>query len=352
MDIFLEECKFYDISENSMMELREREGLSPKEEVKKLPVNLYKRKIWLLFEYPDCSKQGPIVTGISVYVIVLSITIFCLETVEGFIFEPSLKAGNLPGFNDPIFSVETTCNIWFTMELLIRFLACPNKFSFVTNLMNIIDLISIVPYYTSLGNMLGNTTPYNHNSRKEASKFDVLKVVRLVRVFRIFKLSRHSKGLQILGRTLRASIRELGLLIFFLIIGVILFSSAIYFAEGGAEAGQESHFVSIPAAFWWGVITMTTVGYGDMKPKTELGRGVGILCAIAGVLTIALPVPVIVSNFNYFYHREMIERPGDSPDINPMEVDMCPFLPGSYKGDEPGFESSDSDYSELKKNLR
>ena len=82
--------------------------------------------------------------------------------------------------------------------------------------------------------------------------FAILRIIRLVRVFRIFKLSRHSKGLQILGHTLRASMRELALLIFFLVIGVILFSSAVYFAEADEPSSQ---FTSIPDAFWWAVVT-------------------------------------------------------------------------------------------------
>lgn len=118
--------------------------------------------------------------------------------------------------------------------------------------------------------------------------------------------------------TLKASLRELALLIFFLFIGVILFSSAVYYAEADLE---RSYFKSIPDAFWWAVVTMTTVGYGDMRPIGVWGKIVGSLCAIAGVLTIALPVPVIVSNFNYFYHRETGESLLRSPLPPP-----CPII--------------------------
>lgn len=132
--------------------------------------------------------------------------------------------------------------------------------------MNAIDLMAIMPYFITLGTIInkepdsiGSDDIVSLDGEKEApgASLAILRVIRLVRVFRIFKLSRHSKGLQILGMTLKASLRELGLLMFFLLIGVILFSSAIYYAEAGSE---KSYFKSIPDAFWWAVVTMTTVG--------------------------------------------------------------------------------------------
>ena len=92
---------------------------------------------------------------------------------------------------------------------------------------------------------------------------------------------------------------------------------AVYFAEAGLA--DESHFRSIPDAFWWAVVTMTTVGYGDMRPVSAWGKLVGSMCAIAGVLTIALPVPVIVSNFNYFYHRENADSLDEG--FRPQKID-------------------------------
>ena len=199
---------------------------------------------------------------------------------------------------DPFFLVETLCICWFSLELLVRLLASPSKTAFFRNAMNLIDLAAIVPYFVALGTELAR----RRGVGQPAMSLAILRVIRLVRVFRVFKLSRHSRGLQILGQTLKASMRELGLLIFFLLIGVVLFSSAVYFAEA-EDAG--SSFTSIPQAFWWAVVTMTTVGYGDMAPVTVGGKLVGSLCAIAGVLTISLPVPVIVSNFSFFYRREL-----------------------------------------------
>lgn len=213
---------------------------------------------------------------------------------------PNETTAVAPGFaplQDPFFLVETVCICWFCFELLVRFLCCPSKTRFFKDVMNTIDFFAIIPYFVTLGTELAKD-----KGAQPSVSLALIRVIRLVRVFRIFKLSRHSKGLQILGQTLKASLRELALLIFFLFIGVILFSSAAYFAEVDRPG---TAFTSIPEAFWWAVVSMTTVGYGDMYPGTVGGKLVGSMCAIAGVLTISLPVPVIVSNFSYFYHRDM-----------------------------------------------
>ncbi|XP_078091507.1 potassium voltage-gated channel subfamily A member 3-like [Mustelus asterias] len=305
IDMFADEIRFYKLGPEAMERFREDEGFI-KEEERPLPNNEFQKQMWLLFEYPESSSPARGIAIVSVLVIVISIIIFCLETLPEFRDDrySGQRAGNGtqgPGTNslaDPFFIIETTCVVWFTLELLVRFLACPSKAVFARDIMNIIDIVAIFPYFITLGTELAEQREANG---QQAMSLAILRVIRLVRVFRIFKLSRHSKGLQILGQTLKASMRELGLLIFFLFIGVILFSSAVFFAEADEP---RSHFSSIPDAFWWAVVTMTTVGYGDMKPVTMGGKIVGSLCAIAGVLTIALPVPVIVSNFNYFYHRE------------------------------------------------
>lgn len=212
--------------------------------------------------------------------ILTSVITFCLESVPYFEDKSSTQY-------EVLYVTDIICVAWFTFEFVIRFIFCPRKLQFIKKPMNWIDFGAILPFYVNLLIKSSNI-----------KTIVVLRVVRLIRVFRIFKLSRHSYGLQILGHTLRSSCSELFLLAFFLSIGVVIFSSIIYYAEKDIA---NTKFTTIPASFWWAVVTMTTLGYGDMAPESWEGKIVGSFCAISGVLMIALPVPVIVSNFSLYY---------------------------------------------------
>lgn len=187
-------------------------------------------------------------------------------------------------------NLELACIIWFTVEYLVRFAVAPYKCSFLKSPMNVIDAIAILPYYVSKA----------LDSLTAISK--VVQVFRLLRVLRVLKLARHSIGLQALGYTVRRSYKELGLLMMLVAMGVLIFSSLAYFAE---KDERETRFVSIPATFWWAIITMTTIGYGDMTPVTTWGKVIGSGCALCGVLVLAMPIPIIVNNFAEFYKDQM-----------------------------------------------
>lgn len=306
-EILLEEVEFFELGEQAVNAVKDiLNEDEPPEKAIIMPENRAQKTIWRLFEYPDSSKAARVLALLSVSVIVASIVVLCIETLPEFIVlstegvdaNDTAKLQEIREHNKLATSVKNVFGqleiafiSWFTFEYLVRLMASPQKWMFVRSFLNVIDLLAILPFYVELG---------LKNSSEQTFSLAFLRILRLVRVFRIFKLSRHSSGLQILGLTLRKSLRELGLLIFFLVIGVVIFSSMIYYAESGDE---ETFFRSIPDAFWWALVTMTTVGYGDMYPKSVWGKLVGSGCALCGVLAIALPVPVIVSNFDAIYKK-------------------------------------------------
>lgn len=139
LDVFVEEVRFFELGDAAFNKFREDEGYV-KEEEKPLPINELQRKVWLLFEYPESSQAARVVAITSVAVILISIVIFCLETLPEFkhykIFKTSSNItrvieDEVPSVNEPFFIIETLCIIWFSVELSVRFLSCPSKIAFI-----------------------------------------------------------------------------------------------------------------------------------------------------------------------------------------------------------------------------
>ena len=247
---------------------------------------------------------------VSVFFICTSILSFCLKTHPN-VRVPVVRNLTITGPNstqfwtldkdhteahEAFFYVELVCNVWFTFEITIRFIVTPNILEFIRSPINGIDFIATLSFYLDI--VLQKVT-------KNIKNADILEFFSIIRILRLFKLTRHSPGLKILIHTFKASAKELTLLVFFLILGIVVFASLVYYSER-LEKNPDNDFKSIPEGLWWAVVTMTTVGYGDMSPKTYSGMFVGALCALAGVLTISLPVPVIVSNFSRFYSHTQV----------------------------------------------
>uniref|UniRef100_UPI0037E6FF5D A-type voltage-gated potassium channel KCND2 n=1 Tax=Semicossyphus pulcher TaxID=241346 RepID=UPI0037E6FF5D len=249
----------------------------------------FRETMWRAFENPHTSTMALVFYYVTGFFIAVSVLANVVETVPcgaapGRVKETSCGERYALAF----FCLDTACVMIFTVEYLLRLLVAPSRWKFVKSVMSVIDVVAIMPYYIGL---------VMTDNEDVSGAFVTLRVFR---VFRIFKFSRHSAGLRILGYTLKSCASELGFLLFSLTMAIIIFATVMFYAEKGSSA---SKFTSIPAAFWYTIVTMTTLGYGDMVPKTIMGKIFGSVCSLSGVLVIALPVPVIVSNFSRIYHQ-------------------------------------------------
>ncbi|XP_053383374.1 potassium voltage-gated channel protein Shaw-like isoform X14 [Mercenaria mercenaria] len=296
-------------------------------------------KIWALFDEPYSSTSAKIIAVVSVFFIIVSILSFCLKThPEMRVPVLSNATTNISDKNiswrlekqrtephEAFFYIECVSNAWFTFEIIIRFVVAPIKLDFLKAPVNIIDIVATLSFYLD----------FLLTKLKQES--DILEFFSIIRIMRLYKLTRHFAGLKILIHTFKASAKELVLLIFFLVLGIVVFAALIFYAER-IQYNPTNDFESIPVGLWWAIVTMTTVGYGDMVPKTYVGMFVGSLCALTGVLTIALPVPVIVSNFALFYsHTQARSKlPKKRRRVLPVEAPRGPKGPKGVGGGGPG----------------
>lgn len=184
---------------------------------------------------------------------------------------------------------ELVSVVVFTIEYALRLWACTadNRYSgsisgrlrYSFTAMALIDLLAILPFYLPM--MMGLDLRF-------------VRALRLIRIFRVFKIGRYSDSFGTLGDVLRSKKEELLITTFTLLVLLILSSSIMYHIEHEA---QSEAFSSIPTTMWWGVVTLTTVGYGDVSPVTPLGKIVGAIIAILGIGMFAMPAGIIASGF-------------------------------------------------------
>ncbi len=235
---------------------------------------------------------------------------FILETVPEWERHAEAAGAN------PFKVTETICIVLFTVEIASK-LACQPKsgpvkgeetyvhgvLTWLKKPMNQVDVVAVLPWYLELAVSGGG------------SGLAVLRAIRLVRVFRVFKLGRYNTSAMIFKRALERSAQPLSLLFYFMLIANILFASAIYYAEAMSPSANPSDidnfgdplpafpFDSIPRAMYWCMVTMTTVGYGDMYPITLIGRIVAVITMLSGIVVLAMPITLIGSNFVEEYRK-------------------------------------------------
>uniref|UniRef100_A0A1I8C311 Ion_trans domain-containing protein n=1 Tax=Meloidogyne hapla TaxID=6305 RepID=A0A1I8C311_MELHA len=259
----------------------------------KLRFGQFRRRMWTFLERPGSSMQAKVFELSSTMFVMISVLGLSFGTIPDFQVLEYVSSGNqtilLPNGTEiiqediepiriehPIFVfTERVCIAFFTIEYLLRLFAAPRKLRFALKPLNLVDLLAIMPFYLEL--MLTLMGVDDKKLRDLRWAFLVVRILRVLRVIRIIKLGRFSSGLQTFGMTLQRSQKQLQMMTIVLLTGVVFFSTMIYFLE---KDEKSSPFTSIPAAYWWCIVTMTTVGYGDVVPATT-----------------TLPITIIVDNF-------------------------------------------------------
>ncbi len=243
--------------------------------------------------------KGRIVDFSIVLLIFLNVLALILETVEPIY---NINRAAFEAFED--FSLAV-----FSIEYILRLWSCPTnpryahpvkgRLRFLVSPLGLIDLLAILPFFMPFFGI----------------DLRFVRTVRLLRIFRIVKLARYSRALRLLGRVVMDRKEELLSIFFVLITLLVISSSLMYFAEHDV---QPDVFPSIPATMWWGIVTLTTVGYGDAFPVTPLGQTIAAIIAILGIGMFALPAGILGAGFT-----EELEKARISGTSEPTRCRHC-----------------------------
>ncbi|MDZ7630324.1 MAG: ion transporter [Gemmatimonadaceae bacterium] len=199
--------------------------------------------------------------------IIVSVVVVSVETVQGL----------SPGAYRWLRAVEWALTAVFTVEYILRLVAVRRPVAYATSFFGMVDLFAILPTWVSL------FVP-------GARVLLVVRVLRLLRIFRVLKLTRYLSEAAVIGTALRASMRKIVVFLLAVATVVVVVGSVMYVVEGPATG-----FTSIPMSMYWAVVTLTTVGYGDISPRTPLGQSLASLVMILGYGIIAVPTGIVTA---------------------------------------------------------
>lgn len=221
--------------------------------------------------------------GIAVIVlIVLNVTAVILESVASIQARYSNFFNWFEAISLVAFSFEYVTRIWAAPAVSEKYAGFSGRLRYAITPYAIVDLVAILPSFLLLSQV--------------AAGFDArpLRILRFFRLLRVLKVGRYSHAAQVLTKVLHDRRADLAVALGAVLILLVLSSSVIYVAEHDA---QPDRFASIPGSMWWAIITLTTIGYGDVYPVTDLGKIFGALTALLGVGIVALPAAIMASGF-------------------------------------------------------
>ena len=190
---------------------------------------------------------------------------------------PALQAR----WHQVFWAAEWVFTLLFTIEYVARLLCVRQPLRYATSFFGIVDLLALLPTYLAL-------------LLPEAHVLIDVRVLRLLRIFRVFKLTAYMTEYSSLGQALRASRRKITVFLTAVLMIVLVMGTLMYVVEGPSNG-----FESIPTAVYWAITTMTTVGFGDITPKTELGRFIASLMMLLGWGTLAVPTGIVTAEMSW-----------------------------------------------------